>query len=44
MDPIIVDDLSNAHWDVCDRIGQITGRLPAFYEIDCADKRGVQGL
>ena len=36
--PIIVDDLSNARWDVRNRIGEITGRVPAFYEIDCADK------
>ena len=40
--PIIVDDLSNARWDVRDRIGQITGRVPAFYEIDCADKMELQ--
>ena len=40
--PIIVDDLSNARWDVRDRIGQITGRVPAFYEIDCADKKELQ--
>ena len=35
---IIVDDLSNARWDVHNRIGEITGRIPAFYQIDCADK------
>ena len=40
--PIIVDDLSNARWDVRDRIGQITGRVPDFYEIDCADKMELQ--
>ena len=40
--PIIVDDLSNARWDVRDRIGEITGRVPAFYEIDCADKKELQ--
>ena len=40
--PIIVDDLSNARWDVRERIGQITGRVPAFYEIDCADKKELQ--
>ena len=26
--PIIVDDLSNARWDVRNRIGEITGRVP----------------
>ncbi len=40
--PIIVDDLSNARWDVRNRIGEITGSVPAFYEIDCAS--GIQGL
>ena len=40
--PIIVDDLSNARWDVRERIGQITGRVPAFYEIDCADKKELR--
>lgn len=40
--PIIVDDLSNARRDVRDRIGDITGWIPALYEIDCADKRELQ--
>ena len=40
--PIIVDDLSNARWDVRNRIGEITGRVPAFYEIDCADKKELR--
>ena len=40
--PIIVDDLSNARRDVRDRIGDITGWLPALYEIDCADKKELQ--
>ena len=40
--PIIVDDLSNAHRDVRDRIGQICDWLPALYEIDCADKKELQ--
>ena len=40
--PIIVDDLSNARWDVRNRIGEITGRGPAFYKIDCADKVELQ--
>ena len=37
--PIIVDDLSNARWHGRNRIGEITGRVPAFYQIDCADKK-----
>ena len=40
--PIIVDDLSNARWDVRERIGEITGRVPAFYQIDCADKKELR--
>ena len=40
--PIIVDDLSNAHLDVTNRIGQICGQMPVFYEIDCADKGKLQ--
>ena len=34
-DPVIVDDLSNAHADVPSRIGKICGKVPAFYQIDC---------
>ena len=34
---IIVDDLSNAKADVVNRIGEICGRNPSFYPIDCAD-------
>ena len=42
--PIIVDDLSNARWDVRNRIGEICGRVPAFYEIDCADKKALRSV
>ena len=35
---IIVDDLSNANYSVVNRIGKITGKVPAFYRIDCANK------
>ena len=34
---VIVDDLSNAKADVIDRIETITGKRPAFHQIDCAD-------
>ena len=40
--PIIVDDLSNARWDVRNRIGELCGRVPAFYQIDCADKKELR--
>ena len=39
---IIVDDLSNAKSDVIDRIETITGKRPAFYELDCKDKDGLR--
>ena len=35
---IIVDDLSNAHYAAIDHIGEITGKKPAFYQVDCASK------
>ena len=41
-DPIIVDDLSNAHADVPSRIGKICGKVPTFYQIDCADKQELK--
>ena len=41
-DPVIVDDLSNAHADVPSRIGKICGKVPAFYQIDCADKQELK--
>lgn len=39
---VIVDDLSNAKADVIDRIETITGKRPAFYALDCADKAGLR--
>ena len=39
---VIVDDLSNAKADVVDRIETITGKRPAFYELDCKDKDGLR--
>ena len=35
---VIADDLSNARPDVPERIRQITGRAPAFYHMDAADR------
>ena len=37
-DAVIIDDLSNSEASVIDRIEQITGRRPAFYQGDVADK------
>ncbi|MBR6526500.1 MAG: UDP-glucose 4-epimerase GalE [Lachnospiraceae bacterium] len=39
---IVVDDLSNARIDVLDRIEEICGRRPEFYQMDCADKNRLQ--
>ena len=41
---IIVDDLSNAKADVVDRIETITGKRPAFYQADCADKAAMEQI
>jgi UDP-glucose 4-epimerase len=35
---VIADDLSNSSKNVVDRIAQISGKKPSFYEIDVADK------
>ncbi|MBQ8585880.1 MAG: UDP-glucose 4-epimerase GalE [Butyricicoccus sp.] len=41
---IIIDDLSNAKAEVIDRIEQITGKRPAFYELDCTDAVGMSAV
>ena len=38
---VIVDDLSNARADVMDRLEQITGRRPVFYQNDAADRAAL---
>ncbi|MBQ6890050.1 MAG: UDP-glucose 4-epimerase GalE [Oscillospiraceae bacterium] len=40
--PIIVDDLSNAHYRAVDRIGKITGKAPAFYMANCTCKEQLR--
>ena len=35
--PVVVDDLSNAKYDVIERIQAITGKRPIFYKADCKD-------
>ncbi|MGT2911909.1 UDP-glucose 4-epimerase GalE [Streptococcus cameli] len=39
---VIVDDLSNASVLVIDRIEQITGKRPRFYQLDVAEKEGLR--
>ncbi len=34
---VIVDNLSNSKKEVIDRIGEITGKRPSFYQVDCCD-------
>lgn len=43
-DVVIADNLYNSKELVVDRIEQITGRRPRFYEIDVTDKEAVNGL
>ncbi len=39
---VIVDNLSNASIQVLDRIEEITGKRPTFYQLDVADKQGLR--
>ena len=41
---IIEDDLANAKIKVVDRIETITGKRPAFYQADCADKAAMEQI
>jgi UDP-glucose 4-epimerase len=41
---IIVDNLSNSSIDVLDGITSITGKKPAFENIDCCDKQALTGV
>ncbi len=41
---VIADDLSNSSRGIVDRIEQITGKRPAFYEIDVADREALAAL
>lgn len=41
---VIVDDLSNSEASVIDRIEEITGKRPAFYQADAADKTAMDRI
>ena len=43
-DVILADDLSNSEAGVVDRICEITGKRPAFYQVDLAEKQAVEDL
>ena len=41
---VIADDLSNSEESVTERIGRITGKAPAFRQIDVADRTALEAL
>ncbi|MFA5235649.1 MAG: UDP-glucose 4-epimerase GalE [Bacilli bacterium] len=41
---VIVDNLSNSKLLVLDRIIEITGKRPRFYEVDCTDETALDGV
>ena len=43
-DVVIADDLSNSSAEIADKIQQITGKAPAFRQIDVADKAALDAL
>ena len=43
-DVVIADDLSNSEASVVDRIEKITGKRPAFYQIDVADESELERI
>ncbi|MDC0313994.1 UDP-glucose 4-epimerase GalE, partial [Flavobacteriales bacterium] len=42
--PIIVDDFRNSEPFILERIKEITGNTPVFYNIDCLDLKGLEGV
>lgn len=43
-EPVIVDKLSNSTATVVDRIEKITGRRPAFEQVDCCDSDAMEAV
>jgi len=43
-DVVIVDDLSNSKAEIADKIEKITGKRPAFRQLDVADKSALQAV
>ncbi len=41
-DIVIADNLSNSKVDVIDKIEKITGKRPAFYQVDILDREGIE--
>lgn len=44
MEPVIVDNLSNANIEVLKRIEAISGKKPAFYQADIRDEKALAGI
>ena len=43
-DIVIIDNLSNAHKSVVERIGKLSGKKPIFYNADLKDKEAVKKI
>ena len=43
-EPVIVDDLSNSHPKILEQITKITGKKPAFHQLDLCDEASVKKL
>jgi UDP-glucose 4-epimerase len=41
---VIVDNLSNSNAHVVDGIEKITGKRPAFEQVDCCDMEALEGV
>jgi UDP-glucose 4-epimerase len=41
---VIIDNLSNSHEHVIERVSEITGKRPVFYKADCRDKAALQAI
>lgn len=42
--PVIVDNLNNSSLDILDRLTQILGIKPKFYEVDCCDFESLKSI
>ena len=41
---VIIDDLSNSHLFMLDKIEEITGKRPSFYKVDLKNKRDTENI
>ena len=40
--PIIIDDLRNSEPFILEKLKEITGNPPVFYNLDCLDLKGIE--